>query len=128
LESKFTSVSVRDLVKLDFFKDWLIGFTIAEGSFGIKANGSAFYQLKQAGADNLYLLKAACLIIVGREAYPMKADSVGAYQLSLTSKLDIEKVISFFLSTDHHPLCGHKFSQFTFWLTALKTSNRYNKK
>jgi hypothetical protein len=32
---------------------------MAEGSFGIKANGSAFYQLKQSGDDNVNLLKAA---------------------------------------------------------------------
>lgn len=125
MESKFTSIPVHDLVKLDFFRDWLIGFTMAEGSFGMKSQGSAFYQLKQAGEDNLYLLKAACLIIIGREAKSMKADSVGAYQLSLSSKIDIEKVISFFLSSDHYPLYGYKLSQFTLWLNALKNSDRY---
>lgn len=86
---------------------------MAEGYFGIKSRGSAFYQLKQAGEDNLYLLKAACLLITGRESYSMKADSIGAYQLSLSSKVDIEKVVTFFLSSDHHPLFGYKLSQFT---------------
>lgn len=128
IEPEFTSIPVYDLVKLEFFIDWLIGFTMAEGSFGMKSKGSAFYQLKQKGEENLYLLKAACLVITGRESKPMKADSVGAYQLSLSSKMDIEKVISFFSSgaADHHPLYGYKSSQFTLWLYALKNSARYS--
>ena len=61
---------------------------MAECSFGLKANGSAFYQIKQTGDDNLNLIKAACLIITGREANSIKADSTGSYQLTLSSKLD----------------------------------------
>jgi hypothetical protein len=99
---------------------------MAEGSFGIKKAGSAFYQLRQTGFDNLDLLKAACLIITERKAYPMKADSVGSYQLSLSSKIDIQKVISFFSSSNHHPLYGYKLNQYTLWLTALKKSSRYS--
>lgn len=85
---------------------------MAEGSFGIKRNGSAFYQLKQSGDENVDLLKAACLIITGREAYPMKAESTGGYQLSLGSKFDIEKVVSFFSLSNYHKLQGYKFTQY----------------
>jgi hypothetical protein len=74
---------------------------VYEGSFGTKVNGSAFYQIKQTGEDNLDLLKAACLLITGREAYPMKADSADSYQLSLRSKADIQKVVDFFSSPDN---------------------------
>ena len=126
-EPKFLGQPAQDLVKLGNFGDWLVGFTIAEGSFGIKNNGSAFFQLKQSGYDNLYLLKAACLLITSREAYPMKADSVDAYQLSLSSIIDIEKVVYFFSSNNHHPLTGYKSSQYKLWLEQLKTSSRYSK-
>ena len=126
-EPKFIGIPFYDLVKLDFFGNWLVGFTIAEGSFGMKTAGSAFYQLRQTGDDNLDLLKAACLKITGREAYPIKADSVGSYQLSLSSKIDIEKVVSFFSSSNYHPLYGYKLSQYNLWLTALKNSSRYSK-
>ena len=115
------------LVKLDFFSDWLIGFTLAEGSFGIKENGSAFYQIRQTGLDNLDIIKAICLIITNREAKPIKADSQNSYQLSLTSKIEIAKVISFFSSPNNHPLLGYKFNQYILWLTALKNSSRYSK-
>nr|YP_009631659.1 hypothetical protein [Armillaria solidipes]QCB16439.1 hypothetical protein [Armillaria solidipes] len=39
-----TNYKPQELVDLDFFNDWLIGFTVGEGSFGIKSNGSAFIQ------------------------------------------------------------------------------------
>lgn len=128
-ESKFVSKPAQDLVKLDYFGDWLVGFTIAEGSFGIKKSGSAFFQLKQSGYDNLDLLKAACLLITGsaKDTYSMKADSVGAYQLSLSSIIDIEKVIFFFSSNNYHPLTGYKASQYKLWIEQLKTSSRYSK-
>jgi len=126
-EPLFTSKPADDLVKLDFFGDWLVGFTMAEGSFGIKNKGTTFYQLKQKGNDNLYLLKAACLLITGREAYSMKADSVGAYQLSLSSRIDIEKEVSFFSSKNYHSLYGYKARQYKLWIENLKTSNRYSK-
>ena len=35
--------SLNYLIDLDYFSDWLVGFTIAERSFGHKSNGSAFY-------------------------------------------------------------------------------------
>jgi len=65
LAAKFIIKTVDDLINLDFFADWLAGFTMAEGSFGFKANGSAFYQIKQKGIDNYAILKAICLLITG---------------------------------------------------------------
>lgn len=65
---EFIAIPTHDLVNLYFFADWLVGFNMAEGYFGLKANGSAFYQIKQTGDDNLNLIKAACLRITGREA------------------------------------------------------------
>lgn len=123
--SEYTPIPWRDLVNLDFFANWLVGFTIAEGSFGVKTNLSAFYQIRQTGEDNLDLIKAACWTIAGREAKPIKADSANSYQLTLSSKVDIQRVVYFFSSSNHHPLYGYKFSQYTIWLTALRTSSRY---
>lgn len=86
------------MINLDFFVDWIVGFTIAEGSFGHKSNGSAFYQIKQKGFENYILIKAICLIIAGREAKAIKADATDSYQLTLSSKLDVQKVVDFFSS------------------------------
>lgn len=127
-EPLFVANSVQDLVKLDYYANWIVGFTMAEGSFGFKANGSAFYQLKQSGSDNVNLLKAASLLITGEESNNrlFNPDSKGAYQLSLSSIKDIEQVISFFSSPYHHPLYSYKLDQYLNFISTLKTSKRYS--
>lgn len=126
-EPLFVAKSVQDLVKLDYYADWLVGFTMAEGSFGIKANGSAFYQLKQSGDDNVNLLKAASWLITAEESKRIfSPDSKGAYQLSLTSVKNIEQVFSFFSSPDLHPLHSYKLNQYLNFISALKASKRYS--
>jgi len=85
---------------------------MAEGSFGIKTNGSAFFQIKQKGKENYEIIKAICLTITKREAKPIKADSADCYQLTLSSKADIQKVIDFFSFSVNHFLFGHKLKQY----------------
>jgi hypothetical protein len=105
-------LSDNDIINLDYFNNWLIGFTMAEGSFGIKTNGSAFFQIKQKGEENYEIIKAICLAIAKRGAKPIKADSANCYQLTLSSKVDIEKVIKFFSFSDNHSLFGYKLKQY----------------
>ncbi|KAG0632550.1 putative intron-encoded endonuclease [Tuber brumale] len=87
-------------------------FTIAEGSFGLKANGTAFYQIKQKGIENYEIIKAICLSIAGRDAKPIKADSADSYQLTLSSRVDVQKVVNFFSSPNNYPLYGYKLKQY----------------
>lgn len=115
----------NNIIKLDFFDNWLVGFTMAEGSFGIKTNGSAFFQIKQKGKENYEIIKAICLTIAKREAKPIKADSADCYQLTLSSKTDIQKVIDFFSFSVNHSLFGYKLKQYNLWLASLKIHNRY---
>ena len=96
---------------------------MAEGSFGIKRSGEAFYQIKQKGIENYAIIKAICLLIAGREALPIKADAVNCYQLTLSSKNDVplglallrqaqrQKVVDFFSSPDNS-LYGYKLEQY----------------
>lgn len=110
------------MINLDFFADWIVGFTIAEGSFGHKSNGSAFYQ---KGFENYILIKAICLIIAGRKAKAIKTDATDSYQLTLSSKLDVQKVVNFFSSPFNYPLSGYKLEQYNLWLVELRKSVRY---
>lgn len=50
-------------VNLDFIQDWIVGFSIAEGSFIIKSNGSASFQIRQTGIEAYEIIKAICNII-----------------------------------------------------------------
>lgn len=123
----FSSFSAQDLLNLNFFAYWLVGFTIAEGSFGVKVNGSAFFQIRQKGLENYNLIKAICVLIADRKPN-IKADYSHSYQLSLSSKdLDlagVKKVVYFFSASDTM-LHSHKLIQYNEWLVYLKTSKRY---
>jgi len=116
--------SVEYLLNLDFFAGWCVGFTIAEGSFGIKSNGSAFYSIKQKGLYNYNIIKAICFLVAERESKPIKADSSDCYQLTLSSISDVQKVVNFF-SSPNNLLFGHKLVQYKLWLMNLKNSKRY---
>jgi len=52
------------------------------------------------------------LTIAGREAKPIKADVTDSYQLTLSSKLDVQKVVDFFSSPANYPLSGYKLEQY----------------
>jgi hypothetical protein len=86
-----------DLIKLDWFKSWEL-FNFAEGCFSFKSDGSAFYTIRQGGLENLEIIKAICLIITNRECRPIKPDTGNSYKLTITSKLEINKVLNFFTS------------------------------
>lgn len=116
--------SVQYLLNLSFFANWLVGFTIAEGSFGIKGKGEVFFQIKQKGIENYSIIKAISLLIVGREPNIKVDSSSDCYQLTLSSKLDVQKVVNFF-SAPSTTLYGHKLLQYNQWLVSLKSSNRY---
>ena len=39
----------NNLIGFDWFPNWVVGFTVAEGSFSFKNDGSAFYSIRQGG-------------------------------------------------------------------------------
>ena len=47
------------------------------------------------------------------------------FQLSVSSKKDIQTVINFFSFSGLHPLTGLKYIQYINWLNKLKISTRY---
>ena len=77
---------------------------MAEGSFFIKSNNDACFQLKQRLHDNLFesfrlLFKTNRKIDVEKNTYN---------QFSVSSKADVETVINFFSFSGLHPLIGLK--------------------
>lgn len=115
--------SVQEILNLHFFTNWVVGFTIAEGSFFLKKSGGAFYQIKQKSIENYNIIKAIGILIANKEIN-VKPDSADCYQLSLSSKADIQEVINFF-SAKETQLYGYKSIQYKEWLINLKLLNRY---
>lgn len=47
---------------LPYFSNWVVGFTVAEGSFVIKTRGDVSFQLRQRTAGHIELFKALTLL------------------------------------------------------------------
>ena len=110
-----------EYLSLAFFKNWLVGFTNAEGSFCIKKNNDACFQLKQR--IHLQLFEAFKLLFNTKRKILLEKNKY--IQFSLSSKNDIQKVINFFSFSGLHPLIGQKSIQYFKWLTNLQNSYRY---
>jgi hypothetical protein len=97
-----------DYVSLAFFKNWIIGFTVSEGSFFVKKNNDACFQLKQR--LHVMLFEAFKLVF---ETNRKISTEKGLYnQFSVSSKADIQTVINFFSFSGLHSLIGLKNIQY----------------
>lgn len=112
----------EDYINISFFNNWLIGFTMAEGSFFFKKNGDACYQLHHI--KHPLLFEAFNLIFSSKRKILITNSKYNMF--SLSSKKDIQKVINFFSLSGNHPLIGLKLIQYQNWLIKLKNSKRYS--
>lgn len=110
--------------QLPFFLNWVVGFTLAEGSFMEKNNGDFSFSLVQRTHTLLF------------DAFKIVFDSTrkideqpGYTRFVVSSKKDIQSVVNFFSfsETDLHPLMGYKLIQYNNWINGLKQSPRYAK-
>jgi len=109
---------------LIFFKNWLIGFTNAEGSFFIKSNGDCCFQLKHV--THIELFESILNVLdIHKKIYLEKSLTNNYHVIRITCDEDIQKIINFFSFKGLHPLVGLKFIQYLKWLKLLKDSNRY---
>lgn len=109
-----------DYLNLPFFKNWIIGFTVAEGSFLIKKNNDRCFQLKQITHFELF---EALKLLFNTDRKIGIEDRFS--QFSVSSKKDIQTVINFFSFSGLHPLTGLKGIQYLNWLNNLQNSQRY---
>ena len=107
----------EDYLKLSFFKNWLVGFTNAEGSFHMKKNKDACYSLKQR--IHLDLFEALKVLFNTKRSICIESDKYA--QFAVSSKLDVQKVIHFFFVFRFTPLNWFKKH------TVFKMVNRFTK-
>lgn len=93
---------------IPFFLNWIVGFTIAEGSFFIKASGELFFSLKQRADGHIVLFEALRLVFDTKR----KVTGTTYLQLSVSSVKDIQSVINLFSFSGLHPLTGMKLEQY----------------
>jgi len=69
---------------------------MAEGSFFIKNDKGCYFNIRQTNINNLSLMNAIQFSLLGKIKFLLKPDSSNSYQLSISSKDDIQQVINFF--------------------------------
>jgi hypothetical protein len=119
------NLSFTEIINLPYFENWLVGFTIAEGSFHIKSVGSAHYSIVQSGIENAQIIKAIHYFIKGKESYnhTIKPEKSKVYRISFSSKKDLSFILDFF---NNNPLLGLKKLQFDNWKSYLISKNKLN--
>ena len=110
-------LTAADYLLLSFVSSWIVGFTIAEGSFLIKSNQDACFQIKQRSHKELF--KAFQLIFNTNRKIGIELNQY--MQFSVSSKKDIQSVINFFSHGDVS-LMGYKQTQYLNWIQYLKNS------
>ena len=110
---------LKDYQKVEFLRNWLVGFTMAAGSFFIKGNKDACYQISQMKHHNLlFAIKG----LLNLDIHPTPGDYS---HLRVSSIKDIQKVIDFFSFSGNWPIFGHKQQQYAIWIASLRESTRY---
>ncbi len=107
--------------QLDYFNNWLIGFTMAEGSFLIKKNKDICFQLKQKYNLELFI-NISNYFNTSRK---LNISNNKFIQFNVSSKNDIQNIINFYSFSNNHPLLGNKLISYNKWLLAIKNSVRY---
>lgn len=115
----------ENYLKLAFFKNWLVGFTIADGSFFIKhrinRSPDVCFSLKQRIHLELFnafklLFDTKIKLYIEKEKY---------IQFNISSKKDIQKIINFFSFENNHSLYGYRAEQYKKWIKSIKKIKRY---
>lgn len=109
-----------DIINLPYFNNWLLGFTMAEGSFQIKARGTAHFSIVQSDIENYPIIKAIHYFIKGPESlnYHIKPENSKVYRISFSSKKDLNFIINFF----DNNLLGLKKLQFDNWKAYINSN------
>jgi cytochrome b/b6/petB-like protein/LAGLIDADG DNA endonuclease family protein len=106
--------------KLPFFNNWIVGFSMAEGSFFIKNNKDICFSLRQR--EHLLLFEAFKIVFNTKT----KGENSGGFsKFIVTSIKDIQKVVEFFSFSGLHPLLGYKLIQYNKWINEIRKSTRY---
>ena len=115
-----------------YFNNWIVGFTIAEGSFIKKKNNDLCFKLKQK--YNLILFSN--ILAYFGTSQKLNINKKIYVEYSLSSKKDVQKIVNFFSYNDfiNHPnidkyptvnFRGLKLESYNKWLIHIKESNRY---
>ena len=114
----------------DYFYNWIVGFTEAEGSFYfVKDLKNSQYNLRAefriSQNDNWLLLNQIKDRLGLKREVGLTTNSKNHYFIIATSRETIQNVIKFFLDPSLVKLKGKKYLNFQLWLKGIKSIPRY---
>ena len=117
--------SIKDILNLNYFDNWLVGFIEAESCFSIykatKDNDfTASFDISQTNGEQIILAIKERLSITSNPFLYLNN-----YKLKTTSKRGIQNILIFLKSTPAK-LKGYKRIQYISWLHGLRKIKRYN--
>lgn len=95
---------------------------MSEGSFFIKNNNDACFQLKQ----RVHVMLFEAFKLVFNTSRKIGTEKGMYNQFSVSSKADVQTVINYFSFSGLHPIIGLKSIQYFKWLINLRNSSRYS--
>ena len=126
IESLLSSSSAsHPEIPCDFFDNWIVGFTEAEGSFyfvNLK-NGGLRPEFRLSQNDNQTLLRRVRETIKLNRQVSLQTNSKNHYYLVAASKDSIKRTIEFYTNPSLTKFKGIKLLSFQLWLKGIKKIN-----
>ena len=136
------NITIEDLFKNidnNFFENWLVGFTEAEGSFYFLKNNisnidnvsqlitSLRAEFRLAQNNNFFLLNKIKEKLKISRKVSLQGKSSNHFYIVAASTLSLQNVINFYTNPNIVKFKGEKFLQFILWLKGIKNIVRHNK-
>jgi len=129
-------ISIENLfinIDYNYFDNWLVGFTEAEGSFYfIKTNiTNNIYQIplraefRLSQSNNFYLLNKIKERLKLTRKVSLQTNSSNHYYILATSIITVQNIINFYTNSNIVKLKGIKYLKFILWLKGIKNIIRY---
>ncbi len=113
-------LTALDYLQLPFLLNWIVGFTMSEGSFYIKSSGEFVFLLRQRSHDLLF--QAIKLVF---KTNTKIENQEGYMKFSVSSVKDLTTVIEIFSFSGLHPLIGLKSQDYKKWTHRMKRVPRF---
>jgi hypothetical protein len=130
------NISIENLFKnidYNFFDNWLVGFTEAEGSFyfvKINSNNNIFQiplraEFRLSQNNNFFLLTKIKEKLKLKRKVSLQTNSSNHYYILAASIITVQNVIEFYTNPNIVKFKGIKYLKFILWLKGIKNIIRY---
>ncbi|GAB2527455.1 hypothetical protein GCM10027054_13400 [Isoptericola nanjingensis] len=108
-------------LSIPFFRNWVVGFVMAEGSFHIKASNEFYFSIRQR--EHITLFEAFRILF--NTTRTIDISTIGYSKFNVSSVKDLNTVVQFFSHSGLHPIVGYKKVQYDNWINNIRNVKRF---